>query len=56
MQTLRVVELRRDLGVSALTLTQVPFIVGLPPVGVAAKQGPAHAPLWLAATVSFYLP
>jgi amino acid transporter len=50
------VALRRDLGVSDLTLTQVLFIVGLPWVGVAAKQGPAHVLLWLAAIVFFYLP
>src|SRR3954454_3731230 len=50
------VELRRDLGVSDLTLTQVLFIVGLPWVGVAAKQGPAHVLLWLAAIAFFYLP
>ena len=50
------VELRRDLGVVDLTLTQVLFIVGLPWVGVAAKNGPAHVLLWLAAIVLFYLP
>jgi amino acid transporter len=50
------VELHRELGVSDLTLTQVLFIVGLPWVGVAAKQGPAHVVLWLAAIVFFYLP
>ncbi len=50
------VELRRDLGVTDLTLTQVLFIVGLPWVGVAAKQGPAHVLLWLAAIAFFYLP
>jgi amino acid transporter len=50
------VELRRDLGVADLTLTQVLFIVGLPWVGVAAKQGPAHVLYWLAAIVLFYLP
>jgi len=55
-QTARQVELRRDLGVTDLTLTQVLFIVGLPWVGVAAKQGPAHVVLWLAAIVFFYLP
>jgi glutamate:GABA antiporter len=49
-------ELRRDLGVADLTLTQILFIVGLPWVGVAAKQGPAHVLLWLAAIVFFYLP
>ena len=50
------VELRRELGVTDLTLTQILFIVGLPWVGVAAKQGPAHVLLWLAAIVFFYLP
>jgi amino acid transporter len=49
-------ELRRELGVTDLTLTQILFIVGLPWVGVAAKQGPAHVLLWLAAIVFFYLP
>jgi amino acid transporter len=49
-------ELRKDLGVADLTLTQVLFIIGLPWVGVAAKQGPAHVLLWLAAIVFFYLP
>src|SRR6476660_8279824 len=49
-------ELRRDLGGADLTLTQILFIVGLPWVGVAAKQGPAHVVLWLAAIVLFYLP
>jgi amino acid transporter len=48
--------LRKDLGLVDLTLTQVLFIVGLPWVGVAAKQGPAHVVLWLAAIVFFYLP
>src|SRR6187397_2085069 len=52
----RSASLRRDLGVADLTLTQVLFIVGLPWVGVAAKQGPAHVLLWLAAIVLFYLP
>ncbi len=48
--------LRKDLGLADLTLTQVLFIVGLPWVGVAAKQGPAHVVLWLVAIVLFYLP
>jgi amino acid transporter len=48
--------LRKDLGLVDLTLTQVLFIVGLPWVGVAAKQGPAHVVLWLAAIAFFYLP
>jgi len=48
--------LRRDLGLTDLALTQVLFIVGLPWVGVAAKNGPSHVVLWLAAMVLFYLP
>jgi glutamate:GABA antiporter len=48
--------LRRELGVADLTLTQILFIIGLPWVGVAATQGPAHVVLWLAAIVLFYLP
>ena len=48
--------LRKDLGLADLTLTQVLFIVGLPWVGVAAKQGPAHVVFWLVAIVLFYLP
>src|SRR5215212_8636842 len=52
----RSAELRRDLGVADLTLTQILFIVGLPWVGVAAKQGPSHVLFWLAAIILFYLP
>jgi len=52
----RSAHLRKDLGLTDLTLTQILFIVGLPWVGVAAKQGPAHVVLWLAAIVLFYLP
>jgi glutamate:GABA antiporter len=48
--------LRKDLGVADLTLTQILFVVGLPWVGVAAKQGPAHVVFWLAAMAFFYLP
>jgi len=49
-------ELRKDLGLIDLTLTQILFVVGLPWVGVAAKQGTAHVALWLAATLFFYVP
>ncbi|HWK10749.1 MAG TPA: amino acid permease, partial [Vicinamibacterales bacterium] len=52
----RSADLRKDLGVVDLTLTQILFIVGLPWVGVAAKQGPAHVVFWLAAIAFFYLP
>jgi glutamate:GABA antiporter len=49
-------QLHKDLGLADLTLTQVLFVVGLPWIGVAAKQGPAHVILWLAAILFFYLP
>ncbi len=47
---------RKELGVADLALTQVLFIVGLPWIGVAAKQGPSHVVLWLLAMALFYLP
>ena len=47
---------KKELGLSDLVLTQILFIVGLPWVGVAAKQGPSHVVLWLAAIALFYLP
>ena len=49
-------ELPRELGLSDLVLTQILFIVGLPWVGVAAKQGPAHVVFWLIAVALFYVP
>jgi len=49
-------ELPRELGLRDLVLTQILFIVGLPWVGVAAKQGPAHVVFWLLAAVLFYVP
>jgi glutamate:GABA antiporter len=48
--------LKRELGLSDLVLTQILFIVGLPWVGVAAKQGPAHVVFWLVAMTFFYVP
>jgi len=47
---------KKELGLTDLVLTQILFIVGLPWIGVAAKQGPSHTILWLAAIVLFYLP
>src|SRR5438477_12865526 len=47
---------KKELGLTDLVLTQILFIVGLPWVGVAAKQGPSHIILWLAAIVLFYVP
>ena len=52
----RVADLPRELGLSDLVLTQILFIVGLPWVGVAAKQGPAHVVFWLIAAALFYVP
>lgn len=47
---------KKELGLSDLVLTQILFIVGLPWVGVAAKQGPSHIVLWLLAMLFFYVP
>ena len=49
-------DLVRELGLSDLVLTQILFIVGLPWVGVAAKQGPSHVIFWLIAAALFYVP
>src|SRR5580704_12233587 len=49
-------ELRRELGVWDLVLTQILFIVGLPWIGVAAKLGPSHVVYWLLAIATFYIP
>jgi amino acid transporter len=49
-------QLRKELGVWDLVLTQILFIVGLPWIGVAAKLGPSHVVLWLLAVVTFYIP
>jgi amino acid transporter len=48
--------LKRELGLTDLVFTQILFIVGLPWVGVAAKQGPAHVVFWLVALCLFYIP
>src|SRR4051794_20684113 len=47
---------KKELGLTDLALTQVLFIVGLPWIGVAARQGPSHVVLWLLAMLFFYLP
>src|SRR5438552_12484387 len=47
---------KKELGLTDLVLTQILFIVGLPWVGVAAKQGQSHVVLWLVAILLFYLP
>jgi len=47
---------KKELGLTDLVLTQILFIVGLTWVGVAAKQGPSHVVLWVAAILLFYVP
>ncbi|MFL6375344.1 MAG: APC family permease [Pyrinomonadaceae bacterium] len=47
---------KKELGLPDLVLIQILFIVGLPWVGVAAKQGPSHIVLWLVAILLFYIP
>jgi len=52
----RSAELRKELGVRDLALTQILFIIGLTWIGVAGKLGSSHVVLWLLAVVLFYLP
>jgi len=47
---------KKELGLTDLALTQVLFIIGLPWIGVAAKQGPSHLVLWVLAMLFFYIP
>src|SRR5512141_569548 len=49
-------ELKKELGVRDLVLTQILFIVGLAWIGVAGKLGPSHVVFWLLALALFYLP
>jgi amino acid transporter len=49
-------ELKKELGVRDLALTQILFIVGLTWIGVAGKLGSQHVVFWLLALVLFYLP
>ena len=49
-------ELRKELGLPTLVLTQIMFIVGSAWVGTAAKLGTGHLVFWLAAMAMFYLP
>src|SRR5690349_21353974 len=52
----RSAELKKELGVRDLALTQILFIIGLTWIGVAGKLGPSHVVMWLLAAVLFYLP
>src|SRR5256886_9928222 len=52
----RSAELRKELGVRDLALTQILFIIGLTWIGVAGKLGPSHVVMWLLAVILFYVP
>ncbi len=49
-------ELRKELGLGDLVLTQILYVVGSAWVGTAAKLGAAHTAYWLLAIVFFYVP
>lgn len=49
-------ELRKELGLRNLVLSQILNIVGLYWIGVAAKLGPANISFWLMGIFLFYLP
>src|SRR4051812_50071359 len=49
-------ELRQELGLTDLVLTQILYVVGLSWVGTAAKLGTSQIPFWLAAMALFYAP
>src|SRR5215813_11860504 len=50
------VELKKELRLGDLVLTQILYIVGLSWIGYAAKLGPQNFVFWLAAVVLFYIP
>jgi amino acid transporter len=50
------VELKKQLGLRDLVLTQIVFVVGSSWVGTAAKLGQAHLFFWLLAILLFYIP
>src|SRR4029077_7920809 len=49
-------ELKKELRLVDLVLTQILYIVGLTWIGYAAKLGPSNLVFWLAAVVLFYVP
>ena len=55
-QTVRTEELRRELGLRDVVLTQVVYVVGITWVGTAAKLGRSQIIFWAAAMLLFYLP
>ena len=49
-------QLRQELRLTDLVLTQIMYVVGLSWVGTAAKLGSAQIPFWLGAMAVFYVP
>ena len=49
-------ELKKELRLGDLVLTQILYIVGLSWIGYAAKLGSANIVFWLAALLLFYVP
>jgi amino acid transporter len=49
-------QLRKELGLTDLVLTQIMFVIGLSWVGTAGTLGTQQIPLWLAAMLVFYVP
>jgi glutamate:GABA antiporter len=49
-------ELRKELGTFDLAMAQVAYMITLEFFGAASKAGPAHAVLWLAGIVLFFVP
>src|SRR5205809_5050497 len=49
-------ELRRELGLTDVVLTQIVYVVGVTWVGTAAKLGQQQIVFWAAAMLLFYLP
>src|ERR1043166_106792 len=49
-------ELRRELNLRDVVLTQIVYVVGITWVGTAAKLGRSQIVFWLAARLLFYLP
>ncbi len=49
-------ELKKELRLGDLVLTQIVYIIGLTYVGTAAKVGPPHLLFWLPAVLLFFVP
>src|SRR5579864_6041961 len=52
----RSAELKKELRLPDLVLTQILYIVGLQWIGTAAKLGASHIMFWIPAALLFYIP